>query len=311
VSIHGVRLRYITFYLKYLNQSIDIKYFQLELPHLQRAYQWAKEARDNRLVLELWENSKDHLMDFGYWQIFISWGMEILQILDQAKRSKDEAWLQSDLGWIAMEQSEFDSASHMFQRSKGLFADIEDPRGVCVLERYQGVLAYRRDKFKEASTHYRASLEIATIEKFSGMIAEINNLQGSLARKLGNDADARQLYKEAIQGFKRLDDKWRLTAVIRNLARLEFQSGNYDAAEDAFTQAIELCERINRKDILYGCQLGLAEVEIILGNVEKAKSLLASARLGFSNLGMRGGLERIDRVIDGIYRSNSFPVRHE
>ena len=296
------RQRYTEYYLKFPKGVGDaVGELEAEIPNLQHAFHWTLQAGNNRLIPAFWNDVKDFLWDHGYWQTFIDWGEGTLRVLQQLNNPDTEAWVLSELGWFWMEQSEFPTAGEMFERAKSIFSTIDHHKGLCAIERYLGVLAYRIGNLDKASRHYETALQLATARNFVGMIAEIRNLQGSLARKVGDFVRARQFYEEARKEIEMLGDKWRLTAVLRNLARLEFQLGDFVAAKDGFMRAIESCEQIDRKDMLYGCQLRLAETELELGNVENAKVLATTARNGFAELGMKRDLEEANQFLNGLY----------
>jgi tetratricopeptide (TPR) repeat protein len=197
-----------------------------------------------------------------------------------------------------MEQGEFSLAETMFEQSKNVFGDIGHQQGICALDRYCGVLAYRMGNLELASKYYENALHIAKLHQYTGMIAEIRNLQGSLARKRDDFESARQLYEESKQEVAKLGDQWRLTAVLRNLARMEFQLGNLETAKNRFHEVITLCREIDRKDMLYGCLLSLAEVQEEYGDQEEARALAVKARNGFAELGMENDLARAIRFLD-------------
>jgi tetratricopeptide (TPR) repeat protein len=163
-------------------------------------------------------------------------------------------------------------------------------------------LAYRMGELDVAAAYYEKALKIAKSRNFIGMVAEIRNLQGSLARKTGDFAKARYFYEEAKRAIEKLEDSWRLTAVLRNLARMEFQLGRLEAARDGFNAAISLCQQIDRKDMLYRCQLRLAEVEKESGNHQEALMLAIKARDGFAELGMKGDLDKVEEFLEALYK---------
>lgn len=292
------RRHYVGYYLKYPKHTGDVlAELEVELPNLQHAFSWTLEAGDNKLIPEFWNDVKDFLWDHGHWQTFIDWGEGTLKAIHELKSPEIEAWVLSELGWFWMEQSEFAIAQEMFERSKDIFTTIDDHKGICAIDRYLGVLAYRMEDFNKTSTYYEMALQLATIKGYAGMIAEIRNLQGSLARKMEDFTQARQFYEEARKEIEQLGDKWRLTGVLRNLAHLELQLGELLAAKDGFMRAMALCEQIDRKDMLYGCQLGLAEVELKLGDVQKAGPLALAARNGFAKLGMKRDVDAANQFL--------------
>lgn len=289
--------RYVEYYLVYSQDNLEL---ETELPNLQKVLSWILNSDEKSYLPHFWNNLKDPLMDKGFWKIFVEWGEIILSSPHIADNTQTRAWLMADLGWLAMESGDYRLAKDRFLQSRDLFIEIDEYYGTCALERYLGVLAYRAGNLVNANSQYDKAYNIANAHNFKGMIAEIRNLQGSLALKNNELSLARQAYNESLAAFRELNDLWRSTAVLRNLARMEFKANDLSAAKITYTDAIKLCEELVRKDMLYGCQLGLAEVELNLGNIKKAKSLVSSARSGFVDLGMNIGLEKSHQLLARI-----------
>lgn len=276
---------YAEYFLNYPVRGID-QDFEYELPNLQQALYCALELENKEKLPTFWNGVKDFLMDKGFWILFTEWGEAILGSIRHLNDLETEAWLLADLGWLCMEKGEFSVAQARFEHARNNFENLGHQFGMCVLERYLGVVAYRSGNLEKASAQYKKAEKLALARNYQGMIAEIKNLQGSLARKKGDYTDSRRLYHESIQTLEKLDDAWRLTAVLRNLARLEFQVGNLIDSKIAFNEVIKLCQQLGRKDMLYGCYLRLAEVELRLENLSAAVELATEAKRGFIELGL-------------------------
>lgn len=278
-----------------------------ELSNLRLAFQWALKQSERELLSEFWNGMKDFLMERGLWNIFVNWGKATLLTLP-----KDEiitrAWLLADLGWLAMEQSNYNEARELFEQAHSSFNSIEyyapNPHdhkmGLCAIERYLGVVHYRMGDYETASHYYSSALRLAKQFDFPGMVAETYNLLGSLARKLGDYSEARDYYHDAISIMRKTGKEWHIAAIMRNLARLDVQMGEFEKASARLQEAIALCNKLGRKDMLYGCQLSLAETQFELGNLDVAIQLAKLAREGFADLGMIADIERAQNLIDKI-----------
>jgi tetratricopeptide (TPR) repeat protein len=284
--------RFASYYLDFdQNPDMLFQWIQNEYPNIQNSISFVYGSNEEALICNFWRRVKDIIWDNGDWQIFHELGEISLKVMRSICDKDGEASVLSDLGWLWMERTDFENARNYFDESLDLFRQLENPAGICATIRYRGVLSYRLGDFINANNNFESALQIATENNFSGMIAEIRNLQGSLARKSGDLTNALNYYEQARTGYEDLGDKWRLTAVLRNLARLYFKAGDYSLSKKAFYEVIELCKEIDRKDMLYGSQLGLAEVELKLGNTKDAHELAESARKGFFELGMEKDLE--------------------
>lgn len=52
--------------------------------------------------------------------------------------------------------------------------------------------------------------------------------------------------------------------------------------------------------MLYGCQLGLAQVELKLGRVDRARTLAIGARAGFVQMGMQRDIEIANQFLETV-----------
>lgn len=291
-------LRFASFYLNF-NQDPNLlfQWVQSEYPNIQSSVHFVYGSNEEELISSFWKRVKDIIWDRGDWQIFQELGEISLKVMQSICDIEGEAWARSDLGWLYMERGEFINAGQYFEKSLELFLQTNNSMGICATIRYRGVLTYRLGDLINAKKDFEFALKIAIENNFSGMIAEISNLQGSLARKNGDMKNALAYYLQAKTGYEKLDDKWRLTAVMRNLAQLYLRTGDLSKSRSAFNEVIKLCKNIDRKDMLYGSQLGLAEVELKLGNIREAFELAESARKGFYKLGMEKDLQDVIRFI--------------
>ena len=294
-------MRYMHYYLHFPQriQAAGIAEVSLEIPHMQRAFNWSI-AFQNQYVPDFWNAAKDLLMNYGFWHVFIDWGRKSLLILQDLEYTEDEAWLRSDLGWLAMEQNQFPAAHHLFLTALDEFQQSENLDGICTLERYLGVLKYRMGDLTQADEHVSKSLCIANMEKFEGKVALALDLKGSIARKRQQYDLARRFYRESIERLANLEKDSNMILVKRNLARLECQEGYFSKAKSLYLEILKECERLHRMDALYGCQVCLAEVEIELGYLENAHLLLTLAREGFIQLGMHHDLELVGKILQKL-----------
>jgi len=161
------------------------------------------------------------------------------------------------------------------------------------------------EEIAQAEVFLENALRVAEQNGYQGMIAEIKNLRGSVAREYGDFEKAQRAYAEAREGFEAVGDLVRLTGVLRNMGKLALEIGDLISARSVFEEAVEVCQKIGRKDMLYGCQLGLAEVEWQASNGDLAGQLALLARNGFSELGMRRDVDRVDEFLRSFERQNA------
>ncbi|MGV8923672.1 MAG: diguanylate cyclase, partial [Thermomonas sp.] len=129
--------------------------------------------------------------------------------------------------------------------------------------------------FQRARAAYRAA----------GIDHEVEPLMLSLAvtyRRIGDFPQAERYFTQAVA---RMQDRQDWEAVATNLIQLGFlhdESGVPDKAKTAFEQAIEIGRSHHDAYSVSAAQLGLAEIQIALGDPDAALGTLGQARAGFA-----------------------------
>jgi tetratricopeptide (TPR) repeat protein len=289
VTLSEARDLYIDYYFEVANKSTSLPQTNIEqdLPNISQTFRLINLKRDPELSYAFWEAISGFLWNKYYWLLYQEWGTKTLEIVSNFNDfNLQEAWLCSEQGWIAMEWGDYDLASEMFSRSERLFRnhEITDYKGLCIIQRYLGVLYYRMKEYSQSINYLREAEHIAIDQNFGIILSEIYNLQGTIARKQGDFDNSYVLYQRSIEILEKIGNAWYLPPVYRNLAKLEIEYGHLEKAKSDLHIAINLCENEKRLDILYSCQLALAELEFDMGNLEIADELAKKARDGFTSL---------------------------
>lgn len=300
--------RYISYFLRCTKSALSLENrgIDTELPNLQNAFYLALIANKKEIVRDFWDAMSEYFWNRGYWRIFLDWGENTLKILREIGFDPvNEGELMNSLGWLRMEWGDYLIAEDIFNRARELLYLGNDPKGICRIERYIGVLAYRKGNYELASRQFEIAETIALANNFELSLSEIYNLKGSVQKQLENLDLARNYYEKSKAIIERVGDDVQLATIMRNLYNLDLLLGNLEPAKVGFEQAIKLCLKADRRDMLYSCQLKLADVEKQLGNVGKAKELALSARDGFNSLDMKIGVERANQLLAFLVQNNN------
>lgn len=301
-------LRFIKVYASFAyKEKISYSVLNEEIANLNLAFKTIIDLQEREILIEFWYGVKDFLIEWGYWDVFLNWGKKTLINLPK-KDWITRAYILADMGWVYMDQSYYEEAEKYFIKSEKLFnlitpteVDIDYlNRGICAIVRYLGVLYYRMQKYEIAKTKFMKALDLSKKYNLKGMEAESYNLLGSLARKKGALLEAKDYYEKSLSIMKSINNNWQVPTIIRNISRLNKELGRLSESKQGLLEAIALCEEIGRKDLLFGCQLCLAEIEFELGNYDKSLNLTKYARKGFINLGMLTGIDKADNLLNLI-----------
>lgn len=297
--------RYVQYYLNRARASSQLspKAVRDDLPNLQHAFQLVTSSGDNQLASEFWDALSASLWNYGFWDVYGEWVSATLRLSEVEDRdSLARAWRISELGWLVMEKANYALADSLFRSASEVFHKEQDLKGICTIERYLGVLAYRTKDYERAAIQYALAERIAEENSYLLSLSEIWNLQGSLERKLKHYDLARSKYEAAATLCETEGDLSRATAVYRNLAQLAVAQGDTNAARTAFERTISLCQSVNRVDMLHSCELKLASLEQSVGNVERALALALKAREGFIQLGLSDSVQQANDLLARLQR---------
>ena len=119
----------------------------------------------------------------------------------------------------------------------------------------------------------------------AGIDREVEPLMLSMAvayRRMGDWPQAERYFRQAVA---RMEERRDWEGMATNLIQLGFlhgESGSPDKAQAAFRQAIEVAGKLQNRYSLNAARLGLAEVQIALGDPKAALASLELARAGFA-----------------------------
>ncbi|OZV68435.1 tetratricopeptide repeat protein [Winogradskyella aurantia] len=143
--------------------------------------------------------------------------------------------------------------------------------------------------------------------------ADVLKQIGDIESALGNHSSSIDYFQQAIDIYKKLDDKI-YAAYAHNSLGISFQNlNNYDEAKRQFDLAIENSRAVENKMSLSNSMHNLAELELMNKNYTKAKTLLNEAKtitetenlqLGLANA--YNGLSKIDYELNDLSSALSY-----
>jgi tetratricopeptide (TPR) repeat protein len=144
-----------------------------------------------------------------------------------------------------------------------------------VLEQARGRLS--AGDFPQARELYRQALEQQRRENYTHAAASTQEELGALEQGAGRWTAARAAYADAGRAYATLEDRTGQARVLRRLAALEFHTGRYRVALDAFERALAVQDRDNAMARVQ-LMVSAAEAEIRLGALDAARTRLRGAR---------------------------------
>ncbi|MHA1911116.1 MAG: tetratricopeptide repeat protein [Candidatus Kariarchaeaceae archaeon] len=113
-------------------------------------------------------------------------------------------------------------------------------------------------------------------EKLEIMGLVLNSIGVSYFQK-GLISQANNYYLEAIEIFERIDDKYELSSVIRNLGNIEYMQGNYNKAIGCYNQSLKISIDIENNRLISASMNNLAICNEKLGKIKEAHDYYTEA----------------------------------
>ena len=184
-------------------------------------------------------------------------------------------------------------------------AEVDDARPLLV-DALLGLawIADRREEFDEAvRLGYRALDEAAPLDERRRLRC-LSDL-GALLHSAGRDVEARAMLHESAEAYRRRGDAANEAIALANLAGIDFTAGNYEAAYDAYTLAIERRQRLDDQFTAPLANLGpgLGIVLLGLGRRDEARDVFADelARAVSDDLTIDSSMKPfLGRVLSGV-----------
>jgi tetratricopeptide (TPR) repeat protein len=278
-------------------------------PHLQTAYQWAREQDQLHHALALAGAVLADLDSNGRWDDLLSACAEIESYAQAASAHQllvNAAWYQN---WIYGQRGEFEQAWLTLDRIDHLPMSPE--------ERLRQLTCHaqtsrRERKFADAACYLekaKALVPALSLPSSSVLIAHMIFEQGKLARDQGDWDAAERAFRETGRVFDpeaaaqaladgrapTYDVEWAIR-VLGNLGVVEHRRGNLTAAASLLERALASTRQYGSVSNLATLLVRLADIELDLGRLDQAAVTLEEAQLLATRLRMRDEISECKRL---------------
>ncbi|MEI9985643.1 MAG: tetratricopeptide repeat protein [Aliidongia sp.] len=157
------------------------------------------------------------------------------------------------------------------------------------LLRGAGSLWYNYDRLRSLAQHERSAALYRQIGDRLNLATVLSSI-GSLYASLGRNTEAKAALREAEGILSSSDRKRSLFNVMNNLGTLAGFMNEVDEARHSFARALELARSVKDVSRESYILMNLAEVEFVLGSVDRAVALAQDAVRGLRSTGRRSFL---------------------
>ena len=203
------------------------------------------------------------------------WYAESLVHARQVGNELNVATILHDLGWLAIEQGQWNNATTLLNESQSICQEIGNI-GILTLSsvmRALGQLATERGELDKAMRHYEEALAIQ--HKIGGQrdIAWTLNYIANLERKRNRLGIARRTYEQSLSGFRKAGYYHGIACVQHDFGLLEIQENQLEAAMHRFQESQNIFNRIGHPSGIARVLFGIGKVNYCQGNLVVAHQL--------------------------------------
>lgn len=173
------------------------------------------------------------------------------------------------LGRVAWRQGQLDLAKERFEAARATALRIGDEEARARAENGLGLVHYGRGEYVQA----RAALTVARdLSKDPVLRAKALLNLGIIANIEGDYTAAQAHYTRSRAAFQQAEDDAGESLALHNLGMLNADLHNWDDAEDAFRECLELCERRGDRPLTASVLVNRSEVKCARGRFDEAVS---------------------------------------
>lgn len=211
----------------------------------------------------------------------------------------EAARLYAVMGWVLVQQSEYDRAIQACLTGLQFAGQAQDERTIADIDGYLGVVYERKGDYGRAIEYHEASLQVKTrLDDKDGMARTFTNL-GTIYWLQGHLQEARDSYERSLELCTAIGHRLGMAMVLNNLGNISADLGRSAESIAYYQRTLAICRQIgNAKGIAmaYG---NLAETYEAMGQLDAALDYLQQAAAIGLEQGDRG--EQAD-VFEGLAR---------
>lgn len=192
------------------------------------------------------------------------WAQHLASWANAAKRNHWSATAEVDLGYVAYMREKFDPAYSHYAAARRFYAEDCDQEGMADSELGLGDAAGAQGIYDAAHCHYSVALRLYTEQRGRLGMANAESALGDVARLLDEHDAAYGHYFTALRLFTELVDRQGIANAEFGLGNLASARRKYRVAHGHYTEALKLYTAL-------GARLGMANTHAGLAHLKRAR----------------------------------------
>lgn len=227
----------------------------------------------------------------GDYQTALDYSFQTLPLRRRAKDRSGEATTLINIGSTYRELGDAKEGLPYYDQAIAILHELSDVRArwveASVLDR-KGLSLYELGDYEQALQDFKQSLALKSGEELFERAAILAHI-GNVYDKTGNEQDALEQFKQALDLQRRISDRRGQAMTLERTGQVYAKLGNGQTARQYFEQALAISKSINLRDHEASVLYDIARLEKQTGLIEEARShvedaiaLVESARTAIS-----------------------------
>ncbi len=193
----------------------------------------------------------------------------------------------NNLAVLKYAQGKYEEAKGYAHKSLAISQQLEDPNGTSLTLAELALLAMEEDDLTLADKSLAESLTLADETQHPEPMIRARIYQGLLAARQGKSKEAEQWVQEALQMARKFNIVWNVADALLELGTLSLKTGAWAAAQNCFEEALEIGTQLDAPEVKGVANFGLAQVQQQKGEINQAKQLAQVSLVLLQPLGHR------------------------
>lgn len=269
--------------------------------------QWCwKEDAFIELGINIFDNIRYFIVNYGLWNTALELAHEAIALfpLDiqdipehltvwQTKVVIFRIW---PIAWIYRFRGDYDSAEKEINFALVILQNVGDDSSVAMAKRHLGLVLQKAGRTEKAETFFKEALEYAKSKKDVYRVQLLNADLADLALQQGNLDKAKELSEVVITCPNQITDRQCIARFYRVLGSVARQEKNIKEAKKLCEKSLEYTEGLQYLDGIADASFELAQIEMEMGQKQKARQKYEQAHMLYKALGMENRAQEIEGI---------------
>lgn len=186
-----------------------------------------------------------------------------------------------DIGKVHWIRGRYEQAERQAREALEIREQVGDPRSIALSHNNLGLILVDSGRFTEAIEHFERALDLRrTVGDLAGVAQTLNNL-GTVSQDDGNDERAVELWNEAREVAREAGDQLLCAVVLTNIGESHYRLQKPNDALPYLEEAEEIATSLGDRLLLAEIRRAQAKTHMLLGNLPRARELMATSMSGF------------------------------